>query len=834
MKNKTVENAQDLIRAIDGLTASITQHSEARTFFAKSLKDLAGLKARLENCDMRIAVIGITSSGKSTLMNAVLGAPLLPTRVGPSSSKQVLCGWDTEQKAEIIFDPATGKAPRTVKGSADRIRGELEKYGDEKFNPGNREQVDEIRVHAPGFKFNRDLVIIDTPGLDAYGLDQHKEVTMKLVLPTVDMVLFLTNVKCDSDAANLGFIDSVTTDSKPLVVVQNKIDSIEEKISRQGVVKTFEEIKRDHRQRVMRLLENARKASVRNAPVVQVSARASWKESNLAELGRVLDEQVRMNSGNRVARRMTQFQQIVKEMAAALAIKRQEVSAAGQARRDEEARLDDLAKVMGELKSSVTRVDLEICKTLKAVTNARDALLKQIDDEHSSTLDQVKGFFGVGRKKYREASDISFEIKSLQQKFETRMREANACLSRSISSIQDKTRQCAAAVGFEESQLVRTTPFRSRTVLVRSEQRSREVERTIDHGRGFLFWRSLTGNRYETICETEYYYDIHELVDNIEQAYTSFAEPFDDARDSFAERNAFVVQKFDEELNDRRAALAAQARLTLPMEVVQSLTDRLDDCQGYTIASAMGEVRNATARDSGVPAAKSLAEVDVPASVLEVARLAHVLSFDIPCRYVNGLIARSGKRRIVICGWDAVRIQAFREWFFRADAQVEVADFGAASRVPDPSADALVFLLVNAEQAGSFKGKILGDGPGAKYVAQAALLGKIVWVMDSVREHVSSVAEDGALMDAFTEMALLVRGVMKAREPFDVMACDRDLYWTLLLRELYFKPEITQSEGVRQRFVAGLADLFGLSPERRHATGRYVTQFNASGIFQTR
>ena len=144
------------------------------------------------------------------------------------------------------------------------------------------EGVDEIRVHAPGFRFNHDLVIIDTPGLDAYGLDQHKEVTMKLVLPTVDMILFLTNVKCDSDAANLGFIDNVTTDSKPLVIVQNKIDSIEPKITKNGIEKTVEEVKHDHLVRIQRLVSNAKKESVRNAPIVQVSAKAPtwWQASS--------------------------------------------------------------------------------------------------------------------------------------------------------------------------------------------------------------------------------------------------------------------------------------------------------------------------------------------------------------------------------------------------------------------------------------------------------------------------------------------------------------------------------------------------------------------------
>lgn len=163
VKKKVFASGQDIIEAVDALLVLVRSKPVLRKFFDKSIRDLEGLKARIGNQDTRVAIIGITSSGKSTLMNAILGAPLLPTRVGPSSSRQVLCGWEKKRQAEIRFDPKSGKKPRIVAGTADEIRRELEKYGDERFNPGNRENVDEIRVHAPGFKYNRDLVIIDTP-----------------------------------------------------------------------------------------------------------------------------------------------------------------------------------------------------------------------------------------------------------------------------------------------------------------------------------------------------------------------------------------------------------------------------------------------------------------------------------------------------------------------------------------------------------------------------------------------------------------------------------------------------------------------------------------------
>ncbi len=55
---------------------------------------------------------------------------------------------------------------------------------------------------------------------------------MRLVVPTVDAIVYLTSAKCESDARTLRYIDGVTAEDKPLVIVQNKIDTIEEKLTR--------------------------------------------------------------------------------------------------------------------------------------------------------------------------------------------------------------------------------------------------------------------------------------------------------------------------------------------------------------------------------------------------------------------------------------------------------------------------------------------------------------------------------------------------------------------------------------------------------------------------
>ena len=837
-----INTERDLIACIDGVAGKISQNAALKSFYRESLRRLSDFKRILGNVEMRIAIIGITSSGKSTLMNAVLGAKLLPTRVGPSSSKQVLCGWGEKQEGEIVFDPEMGKNTRKLKGTADAIRGELEKYGDEKFNPHNREGVDEIRVTSPGFRFHRDLVIIDTPGLDAYGLDQHKEVTMKLVLPTVDMILFLTNVKCDSDAANLGFIDSVTTDEKPLVIVQNKIDSIEPKITRNGIEKTVEEVKRDHFVRIRRLVSNAKKASVRNAPIVQVSAKApTWKQSNLGELGKVLDEQIRLNSRSRVARRAGRLATLFEEMVESLLPKVDKSKSAEAALATQRKALSTLQAGVKKLADNWASTNDELERRLRGVKDIHERLIDEINAEYSTRgiSSLISGFFGArdnGALTYRKVDSISDKVRSLKTRFEEATRDLNSFFSSEITRIQGMVESCRRDLNLDETQIVRSTPFRSRSVVVDNCQETQEVEKTrmvkrqtvgggIKRFFGSLFGQDDWGYDEVTYTETEVVFNIERLVAEINRAYAGFMSAFQQQGPVFAKNTQFAVDLMTTELDKRRQSLDEQTSQVLPMETSQEtlgvLRKTVKDLRAAVAADS--EIKNAKVVDAQVTETRT--ELTCPGEVIRAVEYAHAVSFESAAQLVDGIVAKSGCKRAVVCGWDSAKIRLFREWFFRPGAKVDVIDFS----MPDAkmqAADAVAFLLFNAEQTGSFKGKLLGKNLGSAYLKEVARKGKIVWVMDSVREHVSGGAANDVLAEALTEMLKVVKTEFLQRVPlFEVMAGERDLYWSVLLHELCFNAEIFATQAARERFVSEMAEVFGLSMEERNATGRYVAQF---------
>lgn len=215
----------------------------------------------------RLGVVGITSAGKSTLLNALLGPSLLPTGVKPSSNALVLCRQGPAVAARIVY------LDGQVETVDSRIKERLREVADERSNVGNRLGVEEIELESPGFRLGESVLLVDTPGLDAFQLSAHEQLTMERLVPTVDLVLFVTTTKANSDAQISERLCRIGRHGKPIILVQNMADAVEPKLGLEGeIVKDRAEVLAEHRQRVRRLLDATGVPSVANADIVQVSA----------------------------------------------------------------------------------------------------------------------------------------------------------------------------------------------------------------------------------------------------------------------------------------------------------------------------------------------------------------------------------------------------------------------------------------------------------------------------------------------------------------------------------------------------------------------------------
>lgn len=238
------------------------------TIQERYVAELENFKQRLKSAKQkqtRLGVIGVTSSGKSTMLNALFGESLLPAVARPSSSQLVCCHYANSRRVTIYFENGSN---RFFEGK--HIRPELiSKYGDESYNKKNKEHVKQIELTSPKFPLSQDLVLIDSPGLDAFGYEGHEQLTMRTLLPTIDICVFVTTCKSNSDEKTLSVLNTVADYNKPIIIVQNMIDSLTPSIDGK---KSISEVAQEHKRRIERIIDQSNIKDKSSAKIVQISA----------------------------------------------------------------------------------------------------------------------------------------------------------------------------------------------------------------------------------------------------------------------------------------------------------------------------------------------------------------------------------------------------------------------------------------------------------------------------------------------------------------------------------------------------------------------------------
>jgi predicted GTPase len=262
---------QSLIELLDRAIQILQREPSCKEFFQEEIAWLEQRRAIWTNHAWRLALVGITSSGKSTLVNALMGERLLPTRIPPSSNVIILCRRGNEDQPVCKVRYQDGRDSLEVRGSR-KIAEIIKNLGDEKYNRENQSRVEEIHLSSRDFPFAENFVLIDTPGLDAYGLERHEKLTLELLLPTVDLVMFLQTLKSNAHSELHRFLGVIRHHCKPLVFVQTSVDSVEDKLGLRGVVKkTKQEVRAEHKSSARKLLLEAG-FSPETTPILQVSA----------------------------------------------------------------------------------------------------------------------------------------------------------------------------------------------------------------------------------------------------------------------------------------------------------------------------------------------------------------------------------------------------------------------------------------------------------------------------------------------------------------------------------------------------------------------------------
>ncbi|PIC96647.1 hypothetical protein CSV69_03750 [Sporosarcina sp. P26b] len=206
IKQKTI--IQQTCKQLD----SLIKYSAVRPMLQQLYTDM-------ENDYYTIIVVGEFNNGKSTLINALLGQPVMPTGHLPltASIHAVFLG----EQFEFQVVTKSGMSERKILTTES-----LKKYSTEGEN--EQEEVEYVKVFMPSSLLENRVVLVDTPGLN--DLNEHRENITKKFIPQADAVIYTMNIRQALNQNEYEYLKKLTDDEgiNQFVFVANFKDEIED------------------------------------------------------------------------------------------------------------------------------------------------------------------------------------------------------------------------------------------------------------------------------------------------------------------------------------------------------------------------------------------------------------------------------------------------------------------------------------------------------------------------------------------------------------------------------------------------------------------------------
>ncbi|RQS40472.1 dynamin family protein [Burkholderia sp. Bp8990] len=796
----------ELGKLIDRIRTILSSDDAVGNYFEDEHRWLNDRERIWRNDAFRIGLMGVTSSGKSTLVNALLGAELLPRAVRPSSNSLVVCEWGEQLECTIHFD-TPGAKPKSLTGSA--IAKRLKYYADEETNPGNREGVAEIRLRSPDFRFRRGVALIDTPGLDAAGHDDHERLTLEVLLPTVDVVVFVTTCKANSDEKMRDYVCMADDLGKPIVVVQNMIDSVVAKLGPNGdELKSRTEVLAEHRRRVEGVLA---KAGVRSVALCQVSARMALEQ---------WDDRCGMPDC------VALIQQRLDALAPAIADGRRQ-------------QLDDwLNKVIkrelepGDQAAVLRRLCKE-AERLAALDNALAARYAWMREEAERVPVERSGEADTLRHEAAALTatgiDAAHTLKTRVEKWQKRSANVLSDLNKRLNAqIAD---DCATLnLRTEDIDLAAKLARPASTLKFETTECTRKIRTEQSSGWGWLKRKvDFFDQNWGYDERTESWTEIRD-IDAFRKAVARAVDKELDFVGAFVEAAIKRIKQIGRQFKGEVAAQeqGVRAKMSAASAIVQrkAIAQQL----GALVVAPPQSTRAAHA-DAGVAATTAPAvepewhDIDVPSAAVLLARLAKRISRrrfpDVRDQVLAGATARRSRdgRRVLMLGYDADSLGDFvnRFWFDALTVEAgRAAGFTSRSfdsgrfdeiAVAVPEAGTLdavrefltspcvIFLMLDIQQIGATKSAL--DRSGIRF---GALKRPIVAVVQSIRE----LERSGSIAEALRELKLLCdeRGYPLA----GVLVNDEKHVYSQLANRLLVPDTPFETIAEEKEFIGGLPE----------------------------
>ncbi|MBF0457810.1 MAG: dynamin family protein [Nitrospirae bacterium] len=264
--------------------------------FANRIKNLEANIKDFSVHTIKSGLVGITSSGKSAVMNILLGTgtKILKEQSKATTNMLVFCSRSKEQQLEIIYED--GRSEKTTGGNV--LGPSIWKYTSEDENPGNKYGVKYLKIGLPTFIIDEDMELADTPGLDAFGHKEHEDLTLREFLPQADLIIYLSSIRSPMKEADRKILNKVMDADQRIVFVQTcKGAVVESSLASDDAEESIEKRLDKYREEFEKLISPY--SRLKDAPIVQVETtsavhyfknndKAAWTESGFEELVHVI------------------------------------------------------------------------------------------------------------------------------------------------------------------------------------------------------------------------------------------------------------------------------------------------------------------------------------------------------------------------------------------------------------------------------------------------------------------------------------------------------------------------------------------------------------------
>lgn len=200
------------------LRAELEENINAALNVLTGNSQLIALRRSLNETNLTIGITGLTSSGKSTFMNALLGEKLIPEQTRATTNIPIICREGEVRSAKIFYQDGRVENIQSSKLTPSYMRN----IASENFNPSNRAGIARIEIIMPGALIPEGLCFIDTPGFDA--LASSGGTALRNILPELDVIIYVTPIRSRLKASDYEFLRNIMTLNHEIIFILSQID----------------------------------------------------------------------------------------------------------------------------------------------------------------------------------------------------------------------------------------------------------------------------------------------------------------------------------------------------------------------------------------------------------------------------------------------------------------------------------------------------------------------------------------------------------------------------------------------------------------------------------